>query len=97
MHKCIYVWKEEKEREIVTSVLGTWTPIVECTWFVNTLNFGLRAFPAGPPSIPNSLNLEKVMHYIKRQIKLKKHDTFSGKVKQSQKAALCKVGWDYKG
>jgi hypothetical protein len=42
----------------ITSTCGTATPRCEEIFFTNTLNLGLRAFAAGPPSVPNSLNLQ---------------------------------------
>jgi hypothetical protein len=44
---------------ILTSTGGTATPRLELICLVNTVNFGLRALAAGPPSVPNSLNLQE--------------------------------------
>jgi hypothetical protein len=43
---------------VLTSTGGTATPRLELMCLVNTVNFGLRALAAGPPSVPNSLNLQ---------------------------------------
>lgn len=42
---------------MVTSTWGAEKPQREETCFIERSNFGLRAFAAGPPSTPNSLNL----------------------------------------
>lgn len=51
---------------VLTSMGGTATPRLELMCLVKTVNLGLRAFAAGPPSVPNSLNLQKKSTKIKK-------------------------------
>lgn len=55
-----------RNKKIITSTWGTWTPVCVATCLVKTLNLGLNVFAAGPPSVPNSLNLQHtaVKHWI---------------------------------
>ena len=49
-----------KDREILTSILGTCMPALEVINLVNTLSFGSRTFTAGPPSVPKSWYLRRL-------------------------------------
>lgn len=49
----------QKAKSVVTSTCGGATPRWVETCFVKRLNFGLRAFAAGPPLTPNSINLTR--------------------------------------
>jgi hypothetical protein len=48
---------ELNQNSIPTSICGTPNPVFLDTCLIKRLNFGFKAFAAGPPSFPNSMNL----------------------------------------